>query len=54
MTYVRTTPGAGGDRRHHHYECKRCIVVYTELDHGGELAAERARKLNKEPIRTLQ
>jgi hypothetical protein len=54
MTYVRTTPAASGGQRTHHYECKRCIVLYTELDRDGERRPERVRKLDRQPIHTLQ
>lgn len=53
MTHVRTTPTASGGARKHHYECKRCIVLYTELDRSGEPMPERARKLDRERIHTL-
>jgi hypothetical protein len=52
MTFVQATQGAGGEK--HRFECKRCIVVYTEVGGGtGEPAPDRARKLHNEPIRTL-
>lgn len=54
MSHVRTTPTAGGDPHKHHYECKRCIVCYTELDRFVGKRPERARKLDREPIHTLQ
>jgi transposase-like protein len=54
MTFVQATPGAGGGPAKHRFECKRCIIVYTELERSGERAPERVRKLNGEPIRTLQ
>ena len=53
MTTVRSAEAAGGAHKNH-YECKRCIVVYTELDRNGEPAPDRARKLDREPVHTLQ
>ena len=53
MTYVRSAEAAGGAAKHH-YECKRCIVLYTELDRDGERAPDRVRKLDREPVHTLQ
>jgi len=54
MTFVQATPGASGGPAKHRYECKRCIIVSTEVDRSGERTPERDRKLNQEPIRTLQ
>ena len=31
MVYVRSSPSVGGPQKHH-YDCKRCIVDYTEVD----------------------
>ena len=54
MSFVQATPGANGSPVKHRYECKRCIIVYTEVERNGERTPERVRKLNDEPIRTLQ
>ena len=48
MVYVQSSPGAGGPQKHH-YDCKRCIVDYTEVD-SAEPKPDRARKLDKHPI----
>ena len=52
MVYVRSSPGAGGPQKHH-YDCKRCIVDYTEVDGSAEPKPDRARRLDKHPIYTL-
>ncbi len=52
MSYVRTAPVAAG--AHKQYECKRCIVLYEEIDRNGERRPDRARKLDRELVRTLQ
>ena len=54
MTAVREPATAGGGHRKYHFECKRCIVFYTELDRSGERRPERVRKLDRQPIHTLQ
>ena len=54
MTYVQAMPAAGGGARKRRYECKRCIVVYTELDRDGDDTPDRARNLDREPVHTLQ
>lgn len=54
MTHVRTTPHAGASARKHRYECKRCIVDYTELDCNEDTTPDRASRLNREPVYTLQ
>ena len=54
MTHVRTASAAAGSPPHrHHYECKRCIVAYAELDRKGEFRPERARKLDRHVTHTL-
>jgi hypothetical protein len=53
MTHVRTASAAAGAPHRHHYECKRCIVAYAELDASGEVRPERARTLHRHPIQTL-
>jgi hypothetical protein len=53
MSYVRTAPVAAGAHKHQ-YECKRCIVLYQEIDRNGERRSDRARKLDRELVRTLQ
>ena len=53
MTFVQATPAANGGPVKHRYECKRCIIVYAEVERNGERTPERVRKLNQEPIRTL-
>jgi hypothetical protein len=54
MTHVRTASAAAGPPPHrHHYECKRCIVAYAELDRSGEVRPERVRRLDRALIRTL-
>ena len=53
MIYVPTAPTTAG-ASHKHYECRRCIVFYTELERNGERKPERARRLDREPIHTLQ
>jgi hypothetical protein len=52
MVYVRSSPSAGGPQKHH-YDCKRCIVDYTEVDGTAEPKPDRARRLDKHPIYTL-
>jgi hypothetical protein len=55
MTAVRDpAPAGSGGRRKYHLECKRCIVFYTEFDRSGERRPERVRKLDRQPIHTLQ
>jgi hypothetical protein len=55
MTAVRDpAPAGSGGRRKYHFECKRCIVFYTEFDRSGERRPERVRKLDRQPIHTLQ
>ena len=54
MTFVAATASPSGGPPRNRYECRRCIIDYTELDHSDEVAPERARKLNRQPIRTLQ
>lgn len=53
MSYVRTAARADGVQKHH-YECKRCIVRYEELHITGERLPERARKLDRQQVHTLQ
>jgi hypothetical protein len=52
MVYVRSSPSVGGPQKHH-YDCKRCIVDYTEVDGTAEPKPDRARRLDKHPIYTL-
>ena len=54
MSYVRTTPAAGDGALRHRYECKRCIVLYEEIDRNGERAPDRVRRLDRERVHTLQ
>jgi hypothetical protein len=53
MSYVRTAERADGAQKHR-YECKRCIVHYEELHVAGERLPERARKLDRHQVHTLQ
>jgi hypothetical protein len=53
MVHKHTTPTAKRDSRKHQYECRRCIVVYTELERDGERLAGRVRKLDRQQINTL-
>ena len=53
MSYVRTAARPDGAQKHR-YECKRCIVGYEELHLAGERLPERARKLDRQQVRTLQ
>jgi ATP-dependent 26S proteasome regulatory subunit len=53
MSYLRTGP-IEADAHKHCYECKRCIVLYEEIDRNGERRPDRARKLDRELVRTLQ
>jgi hypothetical protein len=54
MTAVRDQLPTRSGRRKYHFECKRCIVFYTEFDRNGERRPERVRKLDRQPIHTLQ
>jgi len=54
MVHIRSSPSSNSGERKHRYECKRCIVDYTEVDRANELAPDRARKLDRAPIFTLQ
>jgi hypothetical protein len=53
MTHVRSTPSTAGRSRQHQYECKRCIVLYLEVEASRERAPERARELDRQRIHTL-
>lgn len=53
MTHVRTTSSTAGRSLQHQYECKRCIVLYTEVEANNERAPGRARELDRQRIHTL-
>lgn len=53
MSYVRTAARTDGAQKHR-YECKRCIVHYEELHVAGDRPPERARKLDRHQVHTLQ
>jgi len=53
MSHVHTTAATAGTQKHR-FECKRCIVLYEELDRLRPHEPERARRLHTQPVHTLQ
>jgi hypothetical protein len=54
MMLARTCPHLGGLPEKNTFECKRCTIVFTEVDTGEGPVPERAIALHEEAYHSLQ